>query len=359
MSKVFEQEELPAIDLGYFNRMTDGTGMLQHSTHSVPCFKTGYTTDDNARALVAVLWLKGFFPKAQIEELAIRYLAFIHYCQKEDGTFHNHVSFDRRFLDEQGSWDCFGRVLWACGFALSSSLNENIKAVAKKIIDEAMPHIALLNDPRPIAFALMGVHFYSKARPEQQDLVEKASRLGMKLVSLLEENSSPGWAWFEDILTYCNARMPQALFLAFESTGEKRFLEAAEKSYAFLKGKTFDSGMFVPVGQDGWLPSQGEKALFDQQPIEAGCMAEAALAAFNSTGKRIYAEDALVSFQWFLGKNTLKEPLFDSTMSACFDGLTKEAPNFNQGAESTIAFLMARLAVEELIRKEESELAVD
>ncbi len=359
MVAAINQKNLPPIDLRYFKAMTDSTGILQHSTHSVPCFKTGYTTDDNARALIAVLRLQELFPKAEVEELAVKYLSFIYYAQKDNGTFHNHLSFDRRFLDEQGSWDCFGRAMWACGYALNSQLNENVKAVAKKLLDEAIPNLARLSEVRPISFALMGTYYYLKARPEQQDLLGKVKVLATRLVSLLERNSCENWTWFENILTYCNARMPHALFLAFDATKDKRFLNAAEQSYQFLRQKTIENGLFVPVGQDGWFPMNGKKALFDQQPIEAGCMAEAALAAFASTGKKAYAADAMTAFEWFFGKNILQEPLFDSTLSACFDGLTREGPNFNQGAESTIAFLLARLAVEELIKKSAVELAIE
>ncbi len=149
-------------------------------------------------------------------------------------------------------------------------------------------------------------------------------------------------------MTYDNARIPHAIFLAFESTKDKRFLDAAERSFQFLVGKTIDNGVFVPIGQDGWFPKGGAKALFDQQPVEAGGITEAAIAGFNATGKDSYRQSAIVAFEWFLGRNIGSAPLYDETNGACFDGLTKEGPNKNQGAESAISYLMARLAVEEL-----------
>ncbi len=345
-------KKLPAVDLLRLKAMTDYTGMLQHSTHAVPCFKEGYATDDNARALIAVLRFQRLFPEraAEAESLARTYLSFMHYTQTENGLFHNFVSFDKRFMEEQTSWDCFGRALWAAGFAVNSGLDENLKALAKKMIDDAMPNVITLQDCRPAALALMGIHHYFKAKPEQLDLLEKINALGNKLLSMLGQNSSAEWQWFEEILTYSNAIMPHALFLAFDSTKDEHFLHAAEQTYSFLRGKTIEGDMFVPVGQNGWLPRGGQKALFDQQPIEAGSMADAALTAFNLTGKREYAEDAFIAFNWFLGKNLLGKAVFDSSTGACFDGLTAQGPNLNQGAESTIAFLFARLAMEELMR---------
>ena len=356
MQAEFDFQNLPPVKLNHLRLLTDSTGMLQHATHSIANYKSGYTTDDNARALVAVLKYHALFNSMDSETLAMICLGFLHYVQQPDGTFHNNVSFERKFLEEETGWDCFGRVLWACGYAVYSKLYENAKATAKKMFDEAMPNLGKLEDCRPIAFAIIGLHYYHSAKPEQVDLKEKIIFLGEKLLLMLERNSGADWHWFEQELTYCNARIPHALFLAYQSTKDSRFLEAAERSFAFLESKTIESGMFVPVGQRGWFPKGGPKAIFDQQPIEASAMVDAAVEAFKVTGKENYKRTAVVSFEWFLGRNSLQARVYDDVNGACFDGLTETEPNKNQGAESTIAYLLARLAIEEIARMSQTSL---
>ncbi|MCX6798850.1 MAG: glycosyltransferase [Candidatus Diapherotrites archaeon] len=356
MHQQIDLQNLPPVKLNHLRLLTDSTGIIQHATHGVVSYKSGYTVDDNARALIAVLRFHNLLNGMDSETLAMIYLGFLHYTQQPDGIFHNTVSFERAFVQEEPTWDCYGRALWACGYAVDSRLYENAKATAKKMLDDALQNISKLEDARPVAFALMGLHHYFHAKPEQSDLKEKIILLGDKLLALLQQSSSEGWFWFEDALTYCNARLPHALFLAFESTKERRFLDAAEQSFRFLEEKTVEGEIFIPVGQNGWLPKGGAKALFDQQPIEASSMVEAAVAAFKANGKERYKKTALTAFEWFFGRNSLGAKLYDETNGGCFDGLTETEVNLNQGAESTIAYLSARLSVEELARTEQRSL---
>lgn len=347
--KAYKNSPLVPMDLSHLKTMMDNTGVLQHATHGIPCFKSGYTTDDNARALIVILQSQEIFGNQETEPLAITCLSFLQYAHMPNGLFHNFVSFDRRFLDKEDSGDSFGRAVWACGYTLCSGLNPNMKGAAKKMIDEAMPQAMLLEDPRPIAFVIMGLHYYLKAFPKQPGVFEKILALGEKLLCMLEQNSDSEWVWFENILTYCNARIPQALFLAFDSTKDNRFLEAAEKSFGFLLSKTINKGIFAPVGQNGWFPKGGEKACFDQQPIDAGSTVEAAVSAFNTTGNTKYVEAAYCAFKWFFGGNIHGLNVYDSARGACFDGLVSDGVNLNQGAESTLTFILARMTLENIM----------
>jgi len=339
------------LNLAHFDVLCDSVGLKQHAIHGVPLLESGYTMDDNARGLVAMLDYGRLFGKDLARPYCLRFLSFMNFMQLKSGWFRNILSFDRSFEDVGGSDDCFGRAVWACGRAVNSWLEENHRLNAEKMLEKALPLAYKLEESRPVAFSLLGLAEAAKAQQQEPVWEEAVELLGSKIVALFEKSSGQGWNWFDDILTYDNARMCQALFAAFGVTGKKRFLEVAEKSFAFLQSQTMQDEMFSPIGQDGWFPKGGSKALFDQQPIEAGAMVQAATQAFFATANDDYKRLALTCFNWFFGGNSLGARAYDKSTGACFDGLTPKEVNLNQGAESLVEFLLARFCIERLHRQ--------
>lgn len=354
---MIEEKELIAelslapVNLAHLELLSDSIGLRQHAIHGVPLLESGYTVDDNARALVALLDFGELFKKERPRAECIRYLSFLGHMQLPNGWFRNTLLFDRHFGDEEGSADCFGRAVWACGRAMNSWLDENHRINAKKMLEKAMAFVRGLDDPRPIAFALLGLFEAIKAEPENRGFQETLEALAEKMAGFFEQQSSGEWHWFEGVLTYDNARLSHAMFAAFQATGKKRFLGVAEKSFSFLVEKTVRGEMFEPVGQDGWCPKGGEKALFDQQPIEAAAMVQAATAGFFAASNDDYKRIAGICFNWFFGGNSLGAAIYDKKTGACFDGLTPKEVNLNQGAESTVEFLLARFCMERVKRQ--------
>lgn len=357
MYSVIEEKELlkelksSPINLAHFGVLCDSVGLKQHAIHGVPLLESGYTMDDNARGLVAMLEYGSLFGADEARPYCLRFLSFMNFMQLQSGWFRNTLSFDRSFEDLGGSDDCFGRAVWACGKAVNSWLEKNHRLNAEKMLEKALPLAHKLEESRPVAFTLLGLAEAAEAQPEEPVWRQGIGLLGSRLVEMFEANSGGEWQWFDDIMTYDNARMCQALFAAFSATGSKRFLDVAKKSFSFLQEKTLQDEMLVPVGQDGWLPRGGSKALFDQQPIEAGSMVQAATQAFFATADDSYKGLALTCFNWFFGGNNMGIRLYDKNTGACFDGLTPKEVNLNQGAESLVEFLLARLCIERLHRQ--------
>ncbi|MCK4883684.1 MAG: hypothetical protein KAS30_02320 [Candidatus Diapherotrites archaeon] len=349
--ELLEELRLSPVNLSYLETLSDDLGMRQHAIHGIPMLKSGYTTDDNARALVALLDFGDMFKKERANGECVKYLSFLNFMQKPNGWFHNMLLFNRQFGDEKGSADCFGRTLWASGRAANSWLVENHRTNAKKMFYKALPWVQELYDSRPVAFSIIGIAEMLKSGENKPVLLESIELLAEKMCGFFAENNVEDWNWFEDILTYDNARLSQAMFAAFQATGRKDFLKVAEKSFWFLTKQTIKGEMFEPVGQDGWFPKDGEKALFDQQPIEAASMVQTATAGFFTTSNDEYKKVALTCFNWFFGGNKLGAALYDKKTGACFDGLTPKNVNLNQGAESMVEFLIARFCIEKMKRQ--------
>jgi rhamnogalacturonyl hydrolase YesR len=266
--------------------------------------------------------------------------------QREDGRFHNNLGYDRRFKDEVGSEDSMGRSLWATGYTLSSNVPNQMKQVSKEIFDKCLPSSRSFSSPRAIAFTLKGLHNYYKASKDEtilRDIEASADNLLKQYLIEADQN----WHWFERYLTYGNARIPQALFQAYESTSNKKYLEIARESLDFLIKECFIDDIFQPIGSNGWYRKGGKKAIYDQQPLEASCMVEAALNGMKHTKEKIYCEVARHSFEWYFGKNIIQKKLIDEGSNLCYDGITKEGINQNQGAESTLSYLLAYLLLKE------------
>jgi hypothetical protein len=264
--------------------------------------------------------------------------------QREDGQMHNFLSYDRKFLDEIGSEDCMGHTIWACGTCLNSNLPQDLKRAAKETLDKTLPWTTRFQSLRGKALSILGLHHYQKAYPSSNSRNE-LKHMADQIVEQYQHEASKDWKWFEPKVTYANGRLPHSLLLAYKATAEQKYLQTATESLDFLLRVQMENGFFMPVGNRGWYAKDSEKAIFDQQAIEAACMVEAAIAAYEATNKRQRLEDAEVVFKWFLGKNINKVAVYDRHTGSCYDGITPEGVNLNRGAESLLAYLQACLTL--------------
>jgi len=276
------------------------------------------------------------------------YLNYIKYVQKKDGRLYNFVSKDKMINGEQWSEDAHGRAIWALGYLISSpNMPEDFKKEAERIITRAVIASHDIRSPRSLSFIIQGLYFYNKIANSQKTR-RYISQLADYLVSLYKSVSNPSWRWFEPYMTYANSKLPEALLYAYLSTGKREYLDIGLESLDFLLSQTFKENLFVPVGQRGWYLKEEQKSDYDQQPIEASYMIQTLILAYKISRDERYKEHALQTFQWFVGKNTLNQVVYDSTTGGCYDGIGENAINLNQGAESTISYLLARLFLMDL-----------
>ena len=341
--------QLPPIKLEYLISITDETGIVQHSKFATPNRREGYTTDDNARALIVCTKHSKLDKTLETAKLADVYLSFLYHMQMKDGRLHNFLGYDRRFLDDVGSDDSLGRTLWACGCVINSNLDEEKKLLSKEIFDKALPHAINSTSPRTKALAVLGLSQYQSTYPKDQALSTNMLKLIKQLLKLYKKESSVEWSWFEAYITYCNGRLPQALFKAYEHTRNANYLQVAKDSLNFILKTQMNNNMFTPIGNNGWYKKGGRRALYDQQSVEASCMTETALTAFRTTHNSNFRSVAKTIFEWFLGKNTKGLWVYNPNTGGCYDGLTPEGLNLNQGAEATVTYLLARLDLETML----------
>jgi len=330
----------PEVRLRYLRRMTDDVGLVQHAVYGAPRRQEGYATDDNARALVVVTREHNRFPSDLTQRLADVYLAFLFHGLDESGRFLTFMSYDRRWLDTEFSDDSHGRCLWAAAEVATSRFPEATRLVGRELFERGMGVLDQMVSARGLALSLIGLEIMAAAENDK-DYRDRAARAGGLLLDLFERCHTDRWLWFEDTMTYCNARLPHGLVCAWRATGDRRYLETAETSLRFLDRMTTRDGLFVPIGTMGWANRAGRRALYDQQPVEAGTMVEACTAACRATGNDEYRAMARKAFDWFLGRNTLGEPLADLEEGSCCDGLHRDSMNLNRGGEATVSLLLA------------------
>lgn len=351
--------ELPPLKLDHLRHMTDDTGMLQHAIFTVPNLREGYTTDDNARALLVSALLEEL-GNPEGTDLAPRFLAFLSYAfDAKTGRFHNFMDYERRWIGDGGSDDSHGRSLWALGSVLARSTTPSLQAMAGRLLEQAMPAILDTTSPRAWAFALLGIQEYSKRFAGDSGVNRVREELANRILTLYTDHRSDDWRWFEDGLTYCNAALPHALLATGSSIPNGAMTKAGLESLGWLAGLQridTEGGHFVAIGSNGFYRRGGERARFDQQPLEAQAMVSACLEAFRITGDKHWYKEAHRAFEWFLGRNDLNLPIYDPTTGGCRDGLHPDRANENQGAESTLAFLQALL---ELRLVENASLSLD
>lgn len=339
--------DLPEINLKHVGIMTDQTGMLQHATFNVPSYDDGYCLDDNARALLATALLEdaGTEDVDGVRALASRYLAFVnHAFDAHRGRFKNFMSYTRRWAVEDGSEDSHGRAVWALGCVVGRSSDPGRQSLADQLFHAALPALADFTSPRAWAYALLGIDEYLRAFQGDSNVQFLGGRLAERLLDLFRRTSGRDWPWFEDRATYCNARLSQALIVSGAWMSDQEMQQAGLRSLEWLAStQCSDDGYFAPIGSNGFYERGGRKASFDQQPVEASAMVSACLDAARVTGDACWEKYAHRAFTWFLGQNQLQRPLYDAATGGCRDGLHADRPNENQGAESTLSFVLALL----------------
>jgi glycosyltransferase involved in cell wall biosynthesis len=357
--------QLPELKVDHLNRLTDDTGMLQHSIFTIPNRREGYTTDDNARALIFAVQL-GELEKhqcgrvnASTEVSALCYSAFLeHAFNSAKSRFKNFLRYDRRWSEPVGSEDAHGRALWALGTVLGRSQDQGLCGAAGRLFEFSLPAVLEFHSPRAWAYTLLGIQEYLTSYPGDRDAQKLRSALSRRLLEMYESIRRPDWKWFENVLAYGNARLPQALLLVGSACSDDRMVSAGLESLDWLSTQQHCeiNRHFVPIGSQGFYHQDGEKARFDQQPIEAAGAVSACLQAYRQTGDSRWRGEAWSAFNWFLGDNDLQLPLYDSVTGGCRDGLHPDRANENQGAESTLSFLMALLEMRSLQEPEQKEI---
>lgn len=336
--------EFPEIKLDHVVNMTNDIGMIQFANNTTPDINSGYTIDDNSRALIATILHNKIFNSQTSSALSNTYLKFIEYCQEENGWFNNIVN-NKKIINDQSN-DAFGRAIWALGYTINKSNNPEQIQKAETLLKKSLNILEKIKSPRAVAFSIIGLYHYNKKFPKDETVV-LIKNLADYLVECYKNECSEDWCWFEEILTYSNSKLPEALYLAHEATKNQEYLEIAEKSLKFLTELIFIDDKLCLIGQNGWCKKNGKRAFFDQQPVDASSLVNTFLTAYSITNNEKYYEKAIFSFNWFFGKNHLNQIVYDETTGGCFDGVGEHSLNLNQGAESTLSYLIARLFIEE------------
>lgn len=350
---MIQAKPLAHFKLDHVDRLTDDTGMIQHAIYTLPNRSEGYATDDNARALMLTVMLE----QCRAGEIAgipaqhdwpFRYLALLeHAFNPENKRFRNFLGYDRRWMERQGSEDSHGRAIWALGTLLGRSSDPGLKGAAERLFKASLPAVLEFYSPRACAYTLLGVEecLQTAQKDQEEDLLHARFVLGRRLLEMYSSIRAPDWPWFENVVAYGNARLPQAMLVVGKNSGDERMVSAGLDSLEWLMNLQRDpgSGHFAPIGSHGFYRRGGTPARFDQQPLEAAGAVSACLQAFRITGEERWYLDARSAFRWFLGANDLRLPLYDYETGGCCDGLHPERANQNQGAESTLSYLMASL----------------
>ncbi len=337
--------ELPEPNFEHVNLLTDHTGILQHCNFSVPSYSDGYCLDDNARALLLTALVEDSGTSSDpklVGMLGARYLAFVsHAFDPKNRRFRNFMSYTREWTEAVGSDDSHGRAMWALGAVVGRSSDPGRQSLAGWLFHAGLPPVLELTSPRAWAYTLLGIAEYLHAFSGDSHVQAVQRTLANRLLDLFRRSSSPGWPWFEDRLTYCNARLPQALLVTSEWFDDEEMAAVGVRTLDWLVGLQTTDGYFSPIGSNGFYPRGGPRARFDQQPVEAGATVSACLDARRITGDGRWLAHARRAFDWFLGQNELQRSLYDPATGACHDGLHEDRINKNQGAESTLSFLLA------------------
>ena len=334
----------PSLRFDHLVHMSDDTGLLQHARWSIGDPNHGYTLDDNARAFVVALQAYAITNRTDLLILARRYLAFMLYAQREDGLFRNFAGYDRQWLESEGSPDSNGRALWALGYGVNHAPEKGMCDAALWMFNRAKTSIEWLTSPRAVASAMLGCAEVYAANQNVAVMLAHIDQYAAYLAGLFQQVADDQWQWFERSLTYGNATLSQAMLVAGKLTGSKRYLEVGQRSLEFLIKTTFVNDQLNLIGQNGWYQQGSPAATFDQQPIDAACMTEALLTAASILEQPRYHTLAQSALEWFYGRNCHALPLYNAVTGGCFDALIAEGVNQNQGAESTLAHLSARLA---------------
>ncbi|QEL26230.1 glycosyltransferase [Bosea sp. F3-2] len=342
----------PAMQTGHLLCMCDDTGLFQHAVHSVPDRTHGYCVDDNARALLLASVLNGAGEPRLADALTARFASFVQHAWNPDRRrFRNFMSFDRRWLEDAGSEDSHGRTLWALGICARDDASASRRRWAAALFAEALPVIESFSSPRAWAFALLGLDAYCTIAGASAVAASTRTLLADRLLGLISTVETPDWVWFEDGLSYDNARLSQALIATGMSMEVPAYVEAGLRSLRWLAHlQTTPAGLFRPVGSESFSDRRAAPKAFDQQPLEATATISACLAAWRADGDPQWRTEATRAFAWFLGDNDLSSPLVDLDTGACRDGLHRDRPNENRGGESVVSYLLGLAEIRQLAR---------
>ncbi len=336
---------LPKFSIEHIKRLTDDTGIIQHAKFGIPNLKEGYCLDDNSRALLMAAMTYKIKKDTAVLRLIPIYLSYIHYMQNPEGNFKNFLSFNRQFLDKIGSEDSFGRTIWAIGYMLNNSPNTSYYQMGKLIFDKAIPMFDNLKSIRSIANTIIGICHYLSSNMSDDIMIERLRKLTHVLMEHYEINARNDWKWFEELLAYDNAMLPLAMLHATEILNEEPIRKVAFDSMHFLMDHTMHNGYLSIIGNQEWFNKKGNRSVFAQQPVDAMGMVLMFRQAYSITGDKSYLSKLFKSFKWFLGENDLRMSLYNHETKGCFDGLESYGVNQNQGAESTLAYLISYLNV--------------
>jgi glycosyltransferase involved in cell wall biosynthesis len=342
-------KSLPIIKLGHLSRLTDDFGIYQFAVLDQPDPQWGYTLDDNARALIVACWYDELQGSTTTKRLANIYLSFLELASNSQGKFFNYFTIDHQADDrrnqEENLEDSESRTLWALAVAAFSKLPAELKKRARALLNRQWDKYDLVISPRSVAFHIKALAIWQTAEPNKEISTQLSSYADF-LLDLFNSNSSDDWQWFEQSLSYSNAVLPEALLSAFKATGRKAYWTAGKAALDFLINESFEGGICVPVRQSGWYLRGGEKKLYDQQPEEVSALVNALRTIYDLSGDDFYLNKMNQAFNWFLGNNLLNQVVYSQLTGGCYDGLGERQINLNQGAESTISYLLARLVID-------------
>lgn len=345
----------PPIKLDHIKKLTTDFGILQFSKFSEPDPESGYTLDDNARALINMVMYNKFSPDESVVKLANIYLTYIEGIQLDNGWFNNYKNFKHELTaqnEEVNLEDANGRALWSLGTVIGykDSLPENFVNRAQKCWDKAITRIDDIASPRAIAYSLKGLYSYYSVHPE--DSIKKTiERLADKLLHHYHINSDENWCWYEDYMTYANNILPEALMYSYLATGKLKYKKIAITTFDFLLSHYFMKGQLKVISNRGWFKKENERKFYGEQPIEVATTIIALDLFYEVTKNRKYKDQLKLAFIWFLGNNHLKQIMYNPENGASYDGLEDKSININQGAESTLCFFKARLLMEKYAEK--------
>jgi glycosyltransferase involved in cell wall biosynthesis len=341
------------LNISYLIHLTNSIGVVQHAENTFPDLRHGYSTDDNARALIVVSQIFKKHKSEEFTRLIKVYSDFLNLAQEPNGQFHTFLDSKKTWSDTEGVTDAFGRVIWGLGFHLYTSRDHSQSRLIRSIFEKSMNQFSNIIDIRTAAYTILGLYYYILAFKSDAALVEKATLQLKKLTTFLkdsfEKNHQKDWDWFEQTITYDNFRLPQSLFASYLITKDPAILKIATSSLKFITACNFDlkKGYFDFIGQDGWHNKERTKADYDQQPLEAAGAVEANIFASKAHNDQSYITEGIVAFEWFFGNNRNHRSIYDPSSKGVSDGLTLRGINSNQGAESIICFLISSLALQE------------
>jgi hypothetical protein len=353
--KAITKFELPEIKLDHLKAFTDDTGILQHANYTIPDRTHGYCTDDNARALLVAAMGQKYLPTngLGLDFLSGHYLGFLLYAFNEkNGRFRNFMTYSRQWMEEIGSEDAHGRAIWCLGKAVAFFQNPGHLAMTTTLFNKALRAVENFRSPRAIAFSLVGMHAYLNKFSGDSDVRRIREIFADRLFDQFKNNATDDWLWLENALNYANGKLPHALLLCGHWLQRNDMIDMGLNSLKWLLAIQTEDNHFVPIGSNGWYEKDGPRARFDQQPVEANAMVEACVEAFNLTRDKSWFDHAVMCFNWFLGHNDLNMPLYDPKTGGCRDGLMADGINQNQGAESSLAWLLSLMTLQKLYADE-------